>query len=175
MNRTWVLVLAAVTLTGCEKTPKRSSIGDAKPAAVASEKTAEISSMKAELQRLVSAERSPGDLKVTYDDLHGLHGGLTLSIDGSGKVTQKAVRVKTTEPVDLEPKQVTELLKLLIELEAWHQIVPEAAMVPDESRAHVTIEAGGQTSDVWERFNNLEKHARLVRIRERMKDLAWRR
>jgi len=156
MKRTWVLVLAAVLLTGCEKTPKPSS-------------------MKAELQRLVTEEASRTDLKITYDDLHGLHGGLTLSIDGSGKVTQKAVRVKTSEPVDLEPNQVTELLQLVIELEAWHQLVPEKAMVPDESRAHVLIEAGGQTSDVWERHNNLDKHDRLVRIRERMKDLAWRR
>ena len=28
---------------------------------------------------------------VTYDDLHALHGGLTLTIHGTGKVAQKAV------------------------------------------------------------------------------------
>jgi hypothetical protein len=63
------------------------------------------------------------------------------------------------------------LVRLLVELEAWEQRTPPAEPLPDESRATLTISVGGQTSAVWERYNDMAENARLSLVREKMRDL----
>ena len=45
--------------------------------------------------------------------------------------------------------------------------------MPDESRAYLRIEVGTTSSEIWERYNDMEANNRLIRIRERMQQLAW--
>ncbi len=75
---------------------------------------------------------------------------------------------------DLTRAEVEELVRLLLELEAWRQLEPERMAVPDESRALLSISAGEAESEIWEWFNDLADNQRLIRIRDRMKQLAWR-
>ena len=40
-----------------------------------------------------AGRRNWSELTVTYDDLHGLYGGLTLTVNGNGQVEQKSFRM----------------------------------------------------------------------------------
>lgn len=128
----------------------------------------------ASLERFLDGKLPAAELVVTYSDLHQLHGGLELSIRGDGKVEQQALRQEVGEPRDLSGAEVEELVRLLLELEAWRQLEPERMPVPDESRATLRIVAGDAESEIWEWYNDLEAGDRLIRICEAMKRLAWR-
>ena len=112
-------------------------------------------------------------LKVTYNDLHGFHGGLTISINGSGEVEQQALRCAVGEPVRVTTDNIRRLIELLIELQAWQQKEPERMPVPDESRASLTIQVNGRSTLLWEWFNDLSANDRLIRISNLMKEIAW--
>ena len=116
---------------------------------------------------------APRDLLITYSDLHPLHGGLVLIVDGLGHVQQEALREEVKEPEDLTQEEMMRLVNLIIELEAWIQIVPERASLPDESRAILQIQAGESESQMWEWYNDMVGNNRLIQIREMMKHFAW--
>ncbi len=128
----------------------------------------------AALEGFLAGERPAADLAITYSDLHQLHGGLELTIRGDGNVEQQVLREEAGEPHDLSAAEVEELVRLLLETEAWRQREPERMAVPDESRATLAISAGEAASEIWEWYNDLETNGRLNRIRETMKRLAWR-
>lgn len=164
MNRalTIVLVFAATFSAQAQ---------DSRPASKPKRKQAVT---RAVLEELQSGKAPLTDgFSVCYDDLHGLHGGLTLTIKGDGAVAQKAVRVKAGQTRKVTAEQLKALLKLLIELEAWKQKTPERPPVPDESRARLTITVGERQSEVWEWYNDLAKGQRIIKVRELMKRLAW--
>ncbi len=79
-------------------------------------------------------------LKVTYSDLHGLHGGISLVFRGDGKVEQKAVRHPKGAAEHISKEEFGRLVSRLLELEAWTQKTPERKAVPDE--LWVTTESG---------------------------------
>ncbi|MFO0965125.1 MAG: hypothetical protein U0793_06010 [Gemmataceae bacterium] len=110
---------------------------------------------------------------MTYDDLHAFHGGLTLTIDGKGKVTQKAVRQKVGEARDVSKADLKLLVDLLQKHKAWEQREPERKPRPDESKARLVIRYGDESVTVWEWYNDLRKNKRLLEIREAMKKAAW--
>jgi len=129
--------------------------------------------IKDSLNELSVGKGELGQLKVTYDDLHGLHGGLRLEIRGNGMVIQKAVRKK----VDPAKKKIGKtdlmaLINILIEQQAWVQRTPERDPVPDESRAKLTIVYAGHSSVIWEWYNDLKAKQRIIVIRELMKRIA---
>jgi hypothetical protein len=126
------------------------------------------------VEATLKKKKLPAALKITYDDVHGLHGGLSLTIDGTGAVTQRAVRVKARPPkLKVAQPDLARLAKLLLTLEAWAQSEPEREAKPDESRARLRIELGKQRVVIWEWYNDLEKNRRIVRARELMKQIAW--
>ena len=129
--------------------------------------------MRAGLERL---SRGAGDLasvSVTYDDLHGLHGGLLLTIYGDGRAEQKAVRTDMRETRRVSPADLQRLIALVRELQAWEQRTPERAPVPDESRSRLTIRVGEAETTVWEWYNDMRKNARIGRVRDLMTEIAW--
>lgn len=125
------------------------------------------------LAGLTKGEGSWKDFSVTYSDLHGFHGGLKLTIDGSGKVTQTAVRVKAGKEKAVSKASLRDLVQLLQKQKAWVQKEPERAAVPDESRAVLSIKYGKDAVRIWEWFNDLSKNKRIAEIRDAMKKMAW--
>lgn len=127
---------------------------------------------------LLAAQKRDGSLRelaVTYDDMHGLHGGLTLTIHGDGRVEHRAVRAKVGKVRrEVSQQDLQQLVALLIELAAWEQRVPERTPVPDESRAHLDITFGEHRSSIWEWYNDLAGNHRMVRVRELMTKIAMR-
>lgn len=125
------------------------------------------------LEAFLFGKLEPEKLKIVYSDLHGLHGGLDLTIKGDGKVQQVARQTTVHPPKDVDPADLKRLVQLLIEFEAWNQKVPPRPPVPDESTARLSITAGDQASSIWEWFNDLGKNKRLVKIKDAMCKAAW--
>lgn len=117
----------------------------------------------------------PQQLTITYSDLHGLWGGLQLTVYGTGRVEQEAAQVEPPPqvPHGLGPDEVRKLVALLVEERAWEQQVPDRRPQPDESRATLRIDAGNATSLIWEWHHDLEANDRIGRILAKMKALAW--
>lgn len=127
------------------------------------------------IQTILTAPTLPHDFTVVYDDMHGLWGGVTITVRGDGSV------VRGERPMGAAAPQVTQrrvgetalraLLRLLVELQAWEQRTPERMPVADESRATLTIWAGGGSSQIWERVNDMPANNHLIRIKAFMEQL----
>ncbi|MFL6211968.1 MAG: hypothetical protein ACJ74W_24185 [Pyrinomonadaceae bacterium] len=127
------------------------------------------------MKAILQGGEIPPDLVITYDDLHGLWGGLEIIIRGRGcgerrEWAQGAAAPQVSETAIPQGK-LLELIKLLIEHEAWAQQTPDRMPVPDESRATLTISASGATSTIWEWVNDMAGNARLLQIKLKMSEL----
>src|SRR5437879_1894289 len=125
------------------------------------------------LANIADGKLDPIPLSVTYDDMHGLWGGLTLTIHGNGYVRQKAVKVAVRTPTLVSRDGILKLVRLLLQERAWEQREPERAPEPDESKARLVVEYGKQRSEIWEWYNDLDKNQRLGKIRDLMKAIAF--
>lgn len=128
--------------------------------------------MEEELKGIVAADRVPADLTVTYDDMHGLWGGTTITVRGDGSVERRA-RPLGAPAAEVTRKQVdgrelVGVVRLLVELEAWEQRTAEEPPIAGEGRAHLTISVGGRGSSVWERVREMRANDRLLRIKSRL-------
>lgn len=136
------------------------------------------STVRANLEAFLEGNFPPPQFEIVYDDSHPLHQGLSLRVWGSGKLERFKVEKDGTR-IKIEPEgtphrmEINELVKLLIELEAWKQIIPYRPTAADESKVRLQIRAGDQFSSVWEWYNDMEETDRLIRIRDKMKDLGW--
>jgi hypothetical protein len=113
------------------------------------------------------------NFSISYTDLHGLHGGLTHTIDGHGKVEQKAVRTPVGEVRQVAKPDLERLVSLLQEVRAWEQRTPERDPVPDESRSHLTVRCGAGETTIWEWYNDIDENKRISRVKSLMTEIAW--
>jgi len=131
--------------------------------------------MKNALAAILAAGAVPAALAITYDDMHGLWGGVTITIRGDGRVERqsRALGEPTTQVyrTAVDHQLLLDLLRLLVQLDAWEQHIPDRPPLPDESRAVLTISVGGRASRVWERFNDLAANNRLVQIKSWLEQL----
>ncbi|BCM94476.1 hypothetical protein IAD21_06383 [Abditibacteriota bacterium] len=132
--------------------------------------------MERELKNILATGAIPTDLEITYDDRQGLWGGLRIIIDGTGGGTREKWDRGATRPdlstSELTSTQIKECIALLVELEAWAQKTPDRPPVPDEGRATLTLRVGGQSSHIWEWFNELTRNGRLLQIQKQMVELT---
>ncbi len=126
--------------------------------------------------RALNGNEMPKDLSISYDDMHGLWGGTSIIIRGDGKGERRERARGNAEPevfeTNVSQQQLLELIRLLLKNEAWKQKTPEREPVPDESRATLTVSVGGQTSSVWEWFNEMNKNDRLIQIKTKMTEIT---
>jgi hypothetical protein len=141
------------------------------PPAVSSTDRAPLTIREALLE-ITAGKLNPTPLSITYDDMHGLWGGLTLTIRGDGNVEQKAVKEKAGTPTVVSRDSILKLVRHLLQQKAWEQREPQRAPKSDESRARLVIQYGKQRSEIWEWYNDLDKNQRLGKIRELMKTIA---
>jgi hypothetical protein len=125
--------------------------------------------MKDTLTTILATSAVPADLAITYDDMHGLWGGTTISVCGDGSVERHtkalgAVAAQVSHTT-IDQHMLLDLVRLLVQLDAWEQRIPDRPPVPDESRASLTISVNGSTNRIWERFNDLPANNRLVQIK----------
>ena len=125
--------------------------------------------MKDMLTTILATSTVPADLAITYDDMHGLWGGTTITVRGDGSVehqtkTRGAPAAQLSHTI-IDHHMLLDLIRLLVQLDAWEQRVPDRPPVPDESRASLTISVNGSTSRIWERFNDLAANNRVVQLK----------
>src|SRR5262245_11238556 len=106
----------------------------------------------------IAAGKQDERFSITYTDMHGLWGGVTVTLTGAGQYEQTQ-RNRGGEPHQVvgrvSAEEVMRVAQILLYIEAWEQRTPERAPVPDESRATVTICFGDSMSVVWEWYNTL--------------------
>lgn len=121
------------------------------------------------LDLIAEGKLDPSPLSVTYDDMHGLWGGLALTIHGDGRVKQRAVKTEARTPTRVSRDGILKLVRLLLSEKAWEQREPARASKPDESKARLVVEYGNERSEIWEWYNDLDKNQRLGKVRDLMK------
>ena len=125
-----------------------------------------------ELKAIVTGNRVPADLTITYDDMHGLWGGTTIIVYGDGRLERQtkkagASAAKITRK-RIDRHKLIQFIRLLVKLGAWDQLTPDRQPIPDESRANLTISVKGSRSKMWEWFNEMPGNNRLIQIKARM-------
>jgi len=121
-------------------------------------------------------ERATQNLTIVYSDMHGLWGGITITLSTSGAYeclerTRGAI-VPDLIRKTVTPARIQEVIRLLLETRAWEQPPLERTPIADEVRATLTLRTGDVEASIWELFNNLEKNGRLIQIRRLLLDLA---
>ena len=128
--------------------------------------------LEGELKKILTSRQVPADLSITYDDMHGLWGGSILTVRGDcwleRQTRPRGTPVSASSKKQIGEHELLEFVRLLVELSAWEQRTPNSAPIPDESRAQLTINLKGITSQVWERFNEMPANDRLIRIKQWM-------
>ena len=119
--------------------------------------------------------RATQNLTIVYSDMHGLWGGVTITLSTSGEYEllerKRGVIVPDLVRRTILPAHVQEMIGLLLETRSWEQQPLERAPMPDEVLATLTLRTGGSETSIWELYNNLERNGRLVRVRRLL--LSW--
>jgi len=120
--------------------------------------------------------RATQNLGIVYSDMHGLWGGVTvtLSTNGAYERLERARGAIVPELVQrtVTIDQVQSVVRVLLETRAWEQQALQRRPIPDEVLATLTLKSGDAESSIWELYNNLEKNGRLIRVRKLLLDLA---
>lgn len=115
----------------------------------------------------------PTDFAVRYSDMHGMHGGTTISLAADGTLHSRTVDPRRGSSEEgratVPPDSVRAVVQLLVELSAWEQRTPPRPPVPDESASGLTIRAGGEEVRIWEWYNDMGTNARMIRVLGRLR------
>ncbi len=131
------------------------------------------SRMKEALEALAAGTGDLSAFSVTYTDLPNPSGGMTLTVRGDGKVEQEVVGQAAGKVKPVQGKELAQLAALLLELKVWEQHLTERRPYPDEGEARLTVRAKDTSSVIWEAHGNLAKNDRILRVRERLKQICW--
>jgi hypothetical protein len=131
--------------------------------------------MEQQLKNLAEG-RATQNLSIVYSDMHGLWGGVTVTLSTSGayELLERARGQVVPELIHktVPPAQVQEVIDLLLQLRLWEQQALQRTPIPDEVRATLTLKIGDAEASIWELYNNLEKNSRLVHMRKLLLELA---
>ncbi|MDQ3815001.1 MAG: hypothetical protein M3347_13745 [Armatimonadota bacterium] len=130
--------------------------------------------MEAKL-RALAAGQMPEDLAIIYSDMHGLYGGVTITIRAGGHYERIKRQQRAGAPAvargTLTSEQVADVGRRL-EVTGWEQRTPERTPVPDESFATLTVRCDGSQATVWEWYNERGSERRMERVRDFMAELG---
>jgi hypothetical protein len=124
----------------------------------------------------IAEGRATPNLSIVYNDMHGLWGGVTITLSTSGSY-ERLERARGAIVPELMQRivtidQVQSVVRVLLETRAWEQQALQRTPIPDEVLATLTMKSGDAESSIWELYNNLERNNRLIRARRLLLDLA---
>jgi hypothetical protein len=140
----------------------------------APEPVAPPSPVEQALRAAASGAAVPPDFAVTYSDMHGMHGGMRVSLSADGTYSWQTYshQAGPSQAEGRVPEQaVRDVIALLVQLRAWEQVTPPRQPVPDESRASLQIRAAGEEAMTWEWFNDMGVNNRLIQVSSRLAGL----
>lgn len=123
------------------------------------------------LRAAASGAALPPDFAVTYSDVHGMHGGMRVSLSADGTYEWQTYSRQENPPGAegrVSEQAVRDVIALLVQLRAWEQVTPPRQPIPDESRAGLLIRAGGEEARIWEWFNDMGANNRLIQVSSRL-------
>src|SRR5687768_10321899 len=95
------------------------------------------------------------NLSIVYSDMHGLWGGVTITLSTSGayELLERARGqiVPDLMHKTLTPAHIQDVILLLLETRSWEQMLERTPM-PDEVRATLTLKIGDVETSIWELY-----------------------
>ena len=134
-----------------------------------------VDQVHSRLRAFLDGNIPAADLRIIYYDLHpifGIHAGPWIAAKGTGEIQQDVE--EGNRPQDLSMDEIEDLVRLLIDIEAWEQRVPWFELFADETRAHLLVRVGGASSEIWEWQHDLDSNQRIVKVLDKMKKFAGR-
>ena len=131
-----------------------------------------VPNVSSNLRALLADEFSPTSLRVTYEEIHPTQDGPRLMIKGTGQIQQTGEGSKAGMYPDLSPAEVENLVRLLLDIEAWEQRTPWREAASDEIRAYLRVQVGGASSEIWEWYDKLDDNQRIVQLLDQLKKVA---
>lgn len=116
------------------------------------------------LKSLIADHPDTIALEVEYNDTHPLFGGRQVIIEGAGRLRVQDLKKRVEITASLPQEKVDEIVRLLIDLEAWKQRVPPRDWEPDESIGILLIRYENDQSTIWEWFNDIKKLNRIQKF-----------
>jgi len=131
-----------------------------------------VPDVSSNLRALLDDELSPTSLRVTYEEIHPTRDGPRLMIKGTGQIQQEGEGTDGGLYPDLSPAEVENLVRLLLDIEAWEQRTPWREADSDEIRAYLRVQVGGASSEIWEWYDKLDDNRRIVQLLDQLKKVA---
>ncbi len=133
-----------------------------------------MESIEMRLQAIADGKADAADMTMIYDDVHGLWGGVRMTMHGDGRVEQEVHAPVEAHPEghDITKEHVRVIAQLLVDLQAWEQLTPEREANEDESRTMLTIRIGALESSIWEWHNEQVSNDRIYKVYMRLAEFA---
>ena len=131
-----------------------------------------VPDVSSNLRALLDDEFSPTSLRVTYGEIHPTRDGPRLIINGTGQIQQEGEGADGGLYPDLSPAEVENLVRLLLDIEAWEQRTPWREADSEEIRAYLRVQVGGASSEIWEWYDELDHNRRIVQLLDQLKRVA---
>jgi ankyrin repeat protein len=123
------------------------------------------------LRALLDDAVSTSNLRVTYEEIHPTQDGPRLIVKGTGQIQQEGEIANAGMYPDLTSAEVENLVRLLLDIEAWEQRTPWRE-TDSEIRAYLRVQVGGTSSEIWEWYDELDDNRRIVQLLDQLKKVA---
>ncbi|MEE8348685.1 MAG: ankyrin repeat domain-containing protein [Acidobacteriota bacterium] len=138
------------------------------PEPMPEETALELHQVHAGLLSFLDSETYPASLRIIYEELHPTQEDSRILIQGTGEVQQEGDMLGGDIP-RLRLAEMENLIRLLIDMEAWEQRIPWRETDSQKSRAYLRVQVGGVSSEIWEWYDELDKNGRIVKLLDQMK------
>jgi class 3 adenylate cyclase len=120
------------------------------------------------LLSFLDSETSPASLRIIYEELHPTQEISRIVIQGSGEVRQEGEMLGGDIP-PLRLAEMENLIRLLIDIEAWEQKIPWRETDSPKGRAYLRVQVEGVSSEIWEWYDELDSSRRMVKVLDQLK------
>ncbi len=135
-----------------------------------------VPDLQSSLRAFLENEISPLNLRITYEELHPTQDGPRFVVHGTGEIEREGEGADAggyNKLSVLSLAEIENLVRLLIDIEAWEQRVPWRETASDESRAYLRVQVGGASSEIWEWYDELDSNLRIVKLLDQLKKFAF--
>ena len=124
-----------------------------------------------ELEAFLEDQISATSLRIPYDELHPSQDGPRIVIKGTGTIQREVA--DPNGYTNLSLAEIENIVRVLIDMEAWEQRSPYRETASNESRAYLRVQVGGASSEIWEWYDELDSNQRIVKLLDQLKKPAF--
>lgn len=132
---------------------------------------ATVPEIHSQLRAFLDDQIPAASLRITYEELHPNQDGPRIVIKGTGAIQREGAG--TNGYTNLGLAEIENLVRVLIDMEAWEQRSPYRETASNESQAYLRVQVGGASSEIWEWYDELDSNQRIVKVVDQLKKLAF--